>query len=295
MRPGAVLALLVALLGGTATGQAQAAPPVPQLPNLPASVRAAGLAGASVALPGYAAAVFDNPSAIGPIRALSLEAAYADLPGDRWYTTGAAAVRAGPAALGGGYRYLRFQDEASPVRDNLQWVGAGVWRLSGVNLGASAKYVSVEDSSGTVYRTLTQDAGVTLAFFDIAAIGLAFQNLGRTPLTGERLELPSRTHLGFSLNLVDTYSTGRLLATFETIWTDGAARRTLLGLEGGAVLKGVGLIARIGHGAQPEASDGGKTTYGASIVLSRARLDYAYQPRSAVGRDVHLVGIRWTP
>lgn len=295
MRCAAAVVGLVMLLGRPADGRAQAAPPVPQLPNLPASVRAAGMAGASVALPGYAAAVFDNPSAIGPIRALSLEAAYADLPGDRWYTTGAAALRAGPAAIGGGYRYLRFQGDATPVRDNLQWVGAGVWRLSGVNLGASAKYVSVEDSSGTVYRTLTQDAGATLAFFDIAAVGLAFQNLGRTPLTGERLELPSSTHLGFSLNLVDTYSTGRLLATIETIWTDGAPRRTLLGLEGGAVLKGVGLIARIGHGAQPVGSGNSETTYGGSIVLSRARLDYAYQPRSAVGRDVHLIGVRWTP
>lgn len=281
------LLLLVSVL------PAQDAPPVPALPNLPASVRVAGFAGAGVAVPGYAAAVFDNPSAIGPIRTLSLDAAYARLPDDSWYTTGAAAARVGDFNLGGGLRYLRYQGN-QPVHDNLSWVAAGVYRFKGIAVGSSAKYVALSDSAGDVYRTLTSDAGITLAFFDIAAIGLAFQNLGRYSLSGPRLMLPSSTHLGFSFNLIDTYSNGRLLATMETIWTDGDSRRTIIGLEGGAVFHGVGIVGRIGTGAQPTGSGVGKTSYGGSIVLPRTRIDYAYQHRSALGRSVHLVGLSWT-
>ncbi|MBA2292587.1 MAG: hypothetical protein H0W15_09030 [Gemmatimonadales bacterium] len=282
------------LLGvGAATAQDRA-PPVPALPYLSASVRVAGLAGAGVAMPGYASSVFDNPSAIGPIRRLSLEGAYARLPDDSWYTTGAAAVRAGRFNVGGGYRYLRYLGD-QPVTDNLQWVAAGVYRVGGAALGASAEYISVEDSSGTVYRTLTSDAGITLAFFDIAALALSLQNLGRYSLSGERVEVPSSTHLGFSMNLIDTYSNGRLLGTIETIWTAGESRRTIVGVEAGAVFGGVGLVGRLGVGAQSPASGVSRTSYGASVVLPRTRVDYAYQRRSALGRSVHLLGLSWTP
>jgi hypothetical protein len=30
-------------------------------------------------------------------------------------------------------------------------------------------------------------------------------------------------------------------------------------------------------------------------VLGRARADYAFQRRSALGENVHLFGVRWTP
>lgn len=272
---------------------AQGVAPTPALPGLPASVRSAGLAGISVALPGDAAVVFTNPSAIGPIRRLAIEASYARLPDDRWYATGAAALRAGPLSAGGGFRYLRYPDRQA-LTDNLQWVGAVSARIRGVHFGLAASYVSVEDSSGTVFRTLTEDAGITIAFFDIAAAALSFENLGRTRLSGPRLSLPSATHLGFSLNLIDTYSHGRLLAMLETTWSEGD-RRTVVGLEGGAVFGGVGLVARIGHGGQARGDQVSKTTYGGSVVLGRARLDYAYQPRLLIGRSVHLFGVHWTP
>lgn len=292
MTPRLVLAL--AVLTVPVAAQEVAVAPLPALADLPAGVRSAGLAGIAVALPGDAAVVFDNPSAIGPIRRLSVEAAYARLPDDRWYTTAAAAVRQGRLSLGGGYRYLRFPDGAAQ-HDNLQWAAAVSGRVGGIHVGLAANYLAVEDSSGAVFRTLTEDAGLTVAFFDIAALALAFENLGRTPLTGARIELPSRTRLGFSLNLIDTYSNGRLLATVETIWTEDADHRTIFGVEGGVVVRGVGLIARIGHGGQVPGRDIGKTSYGGSVVLGLARLDYAYQPRSALGRGVHLFGVHWTP
>jgi len=269
-------------------------PPRPALPDLPASVRSAGMAGLAVPLTGDAAVVFDNPAAIGPIRRLSIEASYARLPNDRWYTTGAAALRIGRVSVGGGYRYLDYTGDG-PIRDNLQWVAAVAGRISPVYAGVSAKYVSLEDSSGTVFRTLTEDASLTLAFFDIASVALVFDNIGTTRLTGEPLDLPSATRLGFSLNFIDTYSNGRLLGTIETVWADGESRRTLLGLEGGFVISGIGLVARIGHGGQPRLSGAGKTAYGGSVVLSRARVDYAYQPQTAIGSAVHLVGVHWTP
>lgn len=269
-------------------------PPRPALPDLASSVRSAGMAGLAVPLTGDAAVIFDNPAAIGPIRRLAIEASYARLPDDRWYTTGAAALRLGRVSAGGGYRYLDYTDQG-PVRGNLQWVGAVAGKIAPVYLGASAKYVSVEDSSGTIFRTLTEDASLTLAFFDIASMALVFENIGRTPLSGDRLDLPPATRFGFSLNFIDTYSNGRLLGTFETTWPQDGSRRTVIGLEGGVVIRGIGLVARIGHGAQPAGSGAGKTAYGGSVVLSRARLDYAYQPQTAIGRSVHLVGIHWTP
>ncbi|HRP07319.1 MAG TPA: hypothetical protein PLL69_02430 [Gemmatimonadales bacterium] len=289
VRAAALLGLVSAPLAGQGV-----TPPRPALPDLPASVRSAGLAGIAVPLPGDAAVVFVNPSSIGPLRRLSVEASYASLSGDRWYTTGAAALRVGRLSAGGGYRYLDYTGDG-PVAGNLQWVAAVAGRVAPFHLGVSAKYVAVEDSSGEVYRTLTEDAAVTLAFFDIAAVALSFNNLGRSRLSGARLDLPASTHLGFSLNLIDTYSNGRLLATAETIWTHDAPRRTLIGLEGGVVVSGVGLVARVGHGGQPQGSGAGKTAYGGSLVLSRARIDYAFQPRTSVGRSVHLVGLHWTP
>jgi len=268
-------------------------PPRPSLPDLPASVRSAGLAGLAVALPGDAAVVFDNPSAIGPLRRLAVEGSYARLPDRSWYTTGAAALRVGPVRAGGGYRYL---DRAprDPVAGNLQWVGAVASRVGPVHVGVAANYVSVEDSAGEKFRTLTEDVSAMLAFFDIAAVALVFENVGRSGLSGARLDLPPSTRLGFSLNLIDTYSNGRLLAALETIWTRDQSRRTVVGIEGGAVIRGVGVVVRIGHGAQSRGSGAGKTSYGGSLVLGRARIDYAHQPESPLEAGVHLFGLHWT-
>src|SRR3989442_15607044 len=76
--------------------------PVPTILAFPANVRAAGLAGAGVAMIGYAGSVFNNPSGLAPIRHLSLEASVARLPDRPPYTLGAAGGRRGPLNLGGG-------------------------------------------------------------------------------------------------------------------------------------------------------------------------------------------------
>ena len=207
-----------------------------------------------------------------------------------------AAIRAGKFNLGGGYQYLRFPKNG-PVYDNLTWVGAGVYRLGGIALGVSGRYVSVEDSLRTIARSVTTDLSGSVAFFDIAALAFSVQNLGDWAISKGGVSLPGSVHLGFSINLLDTYSNGRLLATVETIWTHGVERRTAVGLEGGAVFKGIGLVARLGTGGEPgtRITPFSTTTYGGGIVAGRARFDYAYQKRSALGTKVHLFGFRWTP
>ena len=53
----------------------------------------------------------------------------------------------------------------------------------------------------------------------------------------------------------------------ETAWTHGEPRRTVLGLEGGAVIRGLGLIARVGHGAQAPSTGYSKTAVGGGILI----------------------------
>lgn len=264
--------------------------------GFPSSVQAAGLAGAGVALPGYAGALFVNPAGIAPIRVLSLEAGFSRRPDHSTYAMAAAATRTGKFNLGFGVRYLRFSADSATF-DNLSWVAAGVYRRGGIAFGASTKYVSVEQRNGPITRSLTGDLALQVALFDIAALALSAQNLAQTRLTGAGLELPAALHFGFSLNLLDTYSNGRLLATVESAWSAGEHGRTVVGLEAGAAISGVGVLARVGTGRQPGLVGGllSHTTFGGSLLLGRARLDYAYQHRSALGHAVHLFGARWTP
>ncbi len=285
--------LLAALLPAALPAQSV---PVPVILGFPTSVQAAGLAGAGVALPGYAGALFVNPAGIAPIRVLSVEAGFSRTPDRATYGMAAAAGRVGRFNLGFGFRYLRFPGE-SPTYDNLSSVGAVVYRYGSIAFGASGKYVSVEERDGPTTRSLTSGLAVQVAFFDIAALALSLQNLGQARLSGGGLNLPDALHLGFSLNLLDTYSNGRLLATIESVWSEQDRGRTVLGLEAGAAIRGLGIVARIGSGRQPGLAGGllSNTTFGASLLLGRARIDYAFQRRSAIGRDVHLAGMRWTP
>ena len=297
MRPKASARALVLALavpgGGVAAAQTRQ---TPVILGFPSSVQAAGLAGAGGALPGYAGALFVNPSGLAPIRVLSLEAGYSRTSNHSNYVMAAVAGRLGKFNLGAGARYLYFPD-TSRTLDNLSWVVAGVYRYSGIALGVSQKYVSVEERDGPITRSMTTGLAVQVGFFDIAALALSAQNLGQVRLTGPGLALPAELHLGFSLNLLDTYSNGRLLATIESVWTQDEPGRTVVGLEAGAAIAGLGLVARAGTGRQPGLAGGllSNTTFGGSLLLGRARLDYAFQHRSALGHDVHLVGARWTP
>lgn len=289
MRGRRALGLLVLTgLAGPLQGQTW----VSQLPGTPLTARTAGLGGASAAMIGYAGSVFTNPAGLAPIHVTSVEATYGKPEPKTHYLMGAVAARVGALNIGGGFRYLQFEPGAAQ-HNNLEAVTSLVTRVRGVALGASGHYYSIEDSSGAVRRVLSTDAAATVAFFEIAALAFSVQNIGRIRSGGPVLEVPSIFRLGFSLNLIDSYSNGRLLATIERVWVDGDGLNRV-GLEGGAVFYGLGLVARIGVGSQLPGSPLSNPSFGGTIILGRgAGIDYAYLDRRGL-RPLHLVGLRFT-
>lgn len=292
MKSGSLAACL--LLVGLLSAEAQQATDPPLVLSLPASVRQAALAGAGAALIGDAGSVFSNPAGLATIKVLSLEGSFQYYPDETIQGSAAAALRVGPFNFGGGGSYIAFNDSAT-TRSNLMWVGSAVYRFGLVALGASGKYVSSEDTTGRISRAVTTDAGLAIAIFDIAALGFSVQNIGERRVSGDPLVLPTRYRLGFMLNFTDPQTTARVLGTIEAIWTEDQERRTVVGLEAGAVVSGVGLVARVGHGGQPPASRQEEWTFGGGILLGRVGLDYAFQKREGLGGEVHRVGVRITP
>jgi hypothetical protein len=261
--------------------------------TLPASARYAALGGAGTALNGDAGAVFSNPAGLATIKHAAIEAAFQRYPDGTLETMGAGAVRLLQFDLGGGYHYVKFTD-TSAVRDNVEWVGSLVYRFGAIALGSSAKYVSLEDSSSQVSRALTADVGLELAVFDILALGVSVHNLGDHRISGSPLRLPNSTNFGFTFNFVDPQSNARLLGTVEAVWAEGQPRRTVVGLEAGAVFYGVGVVVRGGYGEQAAGSGHKKASFGGGVVLGRLGVDYAYQQRTTLGDQVHRIGARWT-
>lgn len=265
----------------------------PLILTLPISVRSAGLGGAGVALAGDASATFINPAGLATIRNIAIEGAVQRYPDGSVEGMAAGGLRLFQFNLGGGIHYLRFSD-TSAVKDNLQWTASAVYRFGLFALGSTLKYVSLEDSSSATRRTATMDAGLGIHVFDIMNLAFSVQNIGSWRVNGGPLRLPVSKHAGFEFNFVDPQSTARLLTTMEVIWTARAPRRTIIGLEGGAVLGKVGLVARAGYGAPPEGAGQKEWSVGGGIVLSRFNIDYAWQHRTRLGSQVHRVGLRFT-
>jgi hypothetical protein len=267
--------------------------PSPLILSLPVSVRAAGLGGSGAALSGDASATFLNPAGLATIRNIAIEGAAQRYPDGSLEGMAAGAFRLFQFDLGGGIHYLRFSD-TSAVRDNLQWTASGVYRFGLIALGSSLKYVSLEDSTGDTRRSATVDAGVGIHIFDIMTLAFAAQNIGSWRVTGGPLQLPVTKRAGVMFNFVDPQGTARFLSTLDVIWTARAARRTILGVEAGAVLGKVGLVGRMGYGAQPEGSGQKEVSLGAGLVLSRFIIDYAWQRRTRLGNQIHRLGLRFT-
>ncbi len=267
--------------------------PAPLILTLPISTRSAGLGGASVALSGDAGSTFLNPAGLATIRHIAIEGSLQRYPDGSIETMGAAAFRFLQFDLGGGYHYLRFSDSSS-VKDNLVWSGSGVYRFGFLAIGNTLKYISLEDSAGVVRRSAAMDAGLGIHIFDLMTMAFAVRNLADWRVNGGPMRLPASRHLGFSLNFTDPQETARLLTTVEVVWTDRAPRRTLLGLEAGAVIGQVGLVGRVGYGAAPEGAGQKEVSLGGGLVLSRFNVDYAWQRRTKLGSHVHRLGLRFT-
>ncbi|MFN8651434.1 MAG: hypothetical protein U0133_06010 [Gemmatimonadales bacterium] len=282
------LALMVAPTMLSAQGA-----PRPLILTLPVSVRSAGMGGSGAALAGDASATFLNPAGLATIRNIAIEGAAQRYPDGSLEGMAAGAFRLFQFDLGGGIHYLRFSD-TSATKDNLQWTASGVYRFGLIAIGSSLKYVSLEDSTGETRRSATVDAGFGIHVFDIMTLSFAAQNVGSWRVTGGPLELPVTKRAGLMFNYVDPQGPARLLTTLDLIWTDRADRRTILGIEGGYVHGKVGVIGRLGYGAQPEASGQKKVSLGASLVLTRVNIDYAWQRRTRLGNQIHRLGLRFT-
>lgn len=267
--------------------------PIPLILTLPVSVRAAGLGGAGVALSGDASSTFINPAGLATIRNIAIEGALQRYPDGSAEVLAAGALRLFQFDLGGGVHYLRYSDTSS-VKDNLQWSASGVYRFGLIALGGTLKYVSLEDSTGQVRRSATTDAGLGLHVFDIMTLAFTVRNIGSWRVTGGPLQLPVSKHAAFAFNFVDPQLTARLLATVEVAWQDRAPRRTVIGVEAGAVVGKVGVVGRVGYGAPPEGAGQKQVSLGGGLVLSRFDIDYAWQRRTKLGREIHRLGFRFT-
>jgi hypothetical protein len=276
-----------------AQGPAPSAPLAPLILTLPVSVRFAGLGGAGAALYGDAGSVFLNPAGIATIRNIALEGAIQRYPDGSFETMGAGAFRLFQFDLGGGFHYLHLSDSSS-VRDNLVWVGSGVYRFGLLALGATLKYVSLEDSAGQTRRAGTLDTGLGIHLVDILTLAFSVQNIADWRVSGPPLTLPLAKHAAFAFNFTDPQETVRLLGTMEVVWTHGQDRRTILGLETGAVFGRVGLVGRLGYGAPPAGAGQREVSVGAGVVVDRLGLDYAWQRRTKLGSEVHRFGVRFT-
>jgi len=288
-----LLLIVIALGPPVPLGAQQSTPQIPVILGLPASARFSGLGGASVAVNGDAGSVFSNPTGLATMKHAAVEGAFQYFPDGSYEVMGSGAARLLQFNVGGGFHYLRFTD-TSAVKDNLQWIGSGVYRFGLIAIGASVKYVSLEDSTGLIQRSLTEDAGIQLAFFDIMALAVAVQNIGNSTLSGTGLDLPTSTHVGLSFNFVDPQETARLLATVEAVWTERNPTRVLFGVEGGVVIHGVGIVARGGLGPQAPGTGLAGGAFGAGLVLGRLRFDYSYQKSNIKGSSLQGLGLRFT-
>jgi hypothetical protein len=257
------------------------------LTSLAGSARAAGLGGAGAALVGDAGAIFANPAGLATVRRLAVEGSYEAYPSGATLSTGAVALRVGVFTWGAGAAALG----PSYTSADLLGVTSLVFRSGMVALGASAKYAR-ETLGGDRVDAWAGDAGLAIAVFDLAALGLSVQNIGGD--LGGGAHLPRRTRAGFTLNYVDPQGTVRLLTTVEGEWPSHGDPFMVLGVEGGAVARGLGVLGRVGYVGHSATTGASPFTVGASVELGRLYLDYAYRADDALGAR-HRVGLRWVP
>jgi hypothetical protein len=141
-------------------------------------------------------------------------------------------------------------------------------------------------------RAVSGDLGLTLAVFDIAALGFAVQNVSGNWRSTSTLAMPRLTRLGFTMNYVDPQETYRLLSTFEVQWPQERSARFVLGMEGGVVVHGIGILGRGGYGTREAGTDTSHFTAGLSLALGGLTVDYAYEPIDLLGDGSQRIGLR---
>lgn len=303
-RVGAVALLLT--LPGTGRAQSAAGPVVFQLP---ASVRSAGLSGAGAALMGDAGSVFANPAGLALVSHLSLEASYHGAPFDAYQAAGALGWRIGQFDFGGGLQYFGYGTEPEIVPDpatggvtgiptganvaarELLAVGSVIYRLGLLAFGGSVKTVE-QRLVDLADRGVSGDLGVAVALFDLAALGFAVQNVSGNWRNASDIAMPRLTRFGFTMNYVDPQETYRLLSTLEVQWPEGTGSRFLFGLEGGVVVRGVGVLVRGAYGSRPTDAAISRFSTGVSLTVGGLTVDYAYTPMALLAGGEQHIGLR---
>ncbi len=276
---------------------------IPITAELPPTVRTAGFNGAGTALIGDAGSVFINPAGLATIRYLSVEGSYRPIQRGTFLATGALAWRIGQFNVGFGGRYFdlgstpRAFAPSAPASGEPAYEALGtgslIYRFGIIAIGGTGKYFR-QRVGQTIDRAVSFDAGIALAFFDIAAFAFSVQNIGGNWVDSTSLMLPRTSRFGFTMNYVDPQETFRLLSTLEVQWVEGRQARGVLGAEAGVVISGIGIVGRIGYAGRPSPYSASEVTFGGTVTLGRFLLDYAYRPDDLQGDDAHLAGLRLT-
>jgi hypothetical protein len=303
-----LLAILLWPGSGSAQGPGADGPLILRSPH---SVRSAGLGGAGAALMGDASSVFANPAGLALVQHVALEGGFFGGPLDAYQATAALGIRLAQFDLGFGVKYYDFGSEDEVVPDpatggltglptgatvdagEFLGVGSLVYRFGMLAMGGSVK-LARQRVAALEAQGVSADLGLAIAVFDILALGFAIQNLsGNWDETGG-LTLPRLTRTGFTMNYVDPQETWRLLSTVELQWPEARSTRFVFGLEGGAVVKGVGILARTAYRTRDAGADVSRLTYGLSLNLARLTVDYAYEPTDLLGDGSQRIGVRLT-
>ncbi len=184
---------------------------------------------------------------------------------------------------------------------HLLGVGAVAYRRGLLSFGVSLKALRerIGDGSPSAYtlNAVTGDLSLTVALFDITAIGVAVQNVGGAVSSTGTVEgrLPRTTRVGWAINLVDPEGTQRVLMTSDWVAPPGGDSYWNFGVEAGAVSRGVGVFGRAGVVLGRAASERRPFSYGAGIQVRGLRLDYAVQTYRTAPAPTRRIGIRWIP
>jgi hypothetical protein len=289
--------------------------------DIPATARAVGLGGAYTAVVGDAGSIFANPAGLAPIGRVALGVSYQRYLLGAYLVSGAAALRVGAFDVGLGVHVLNFGQDTVYRPDpafggergiadpggamagayDAVAVGTLVYRTGMLSVGGNVKYLKQQlsipdtmlyDASGFGF-----DVGTAAAFFDIAAIGVVVQNLGRDlrTSTGTAAPLPRTVRAGLTLNVVDPQGTPRLMLVTDWVSPRGRPSYWIFAAEGGVVSGGIGLLGRVGIATADAPADRRTLVFGGSLVFHRLRLDYGYQGFDALGGATQRFGLEWQP
>jgi hypothetical protein len=276
--------------------------------DLPASARAAALAGAYAAVGGDDAALFYNPAQLATVTrgaGLSIERYLASST----LAALSAATRVGRGTAAVGVQSLRYGSVAEvlatgPADEPAYVTGreisasdvaisAGYAVAAGrVRVGAAAKYAQ-QSIAGTSGGAVAVDAGVAVPVGRGSRWPRAAQNLGGDlRIAGVSSPLPRRLRIGASLPLAVRGAVDVLVvadvANVERAGTTAGAGAEVTWRAPGPV----SLDARVGYRQQPSGAAAPALTLGGGVGVGRLALDYAYRGHDALGAT-HRVGVRW--